>query len=61
MAQSLTTLQAVEQDIRQKMSSQPPSRAVPVAARKPPQSAAQSSAVQSASVPAPPPAQQPLR
>jgi hypothetical protein len=56
MAQSIATLQAVEQDIRQKMSSPPPSRAVPKPPRKPPQPAAQSSAVLSSSVPPPPPA-----
>ena len=56
MAQNIATLQAVEQDIRQKMSSRPPSPAVPVPPRKPPRPNAQSSAVQSSSVPAPPPA-----
>ena len=53
MAQNIAALQAVEQDIRQKMSSRPPSPAVPP--RKPPRPNAQSSAVQSSSVPAPPP------
>jgi hypothetical protein len=59
MAQNIATLQAVEQDIRQKMSSPPPSRAVPTPPRRPPQPATQSSAVQSSSVPAPPPPAQP--
>jgi hypothetical protein len=59
MAQTITALQAAEQDIRQKMSSPPPSRPVPP--RKPPEAAAQSSAVQSSSVPSPsPPARPPL-
>ena len=59
MAQNIATLQAAEQDIRQKMSSPPASRAAPP--RKPPQPAAQSPAVQSSSVPSPsPPAQPPL-
>jgi hypothetical protein len=59
MAQNIATLQAAEQDIRQKMSSPPPSRPVPP--RKPPEAAAQSSAVQSSSVPSPlPPARPPL-
>jgi hypothetical protein len=53
MAQNIATLQAAEQDIRQKMSSPPPSRPAPP--RKPPESAAQSPAVQSSSVPSPPP------
>jgi hypothetical protein len=59
MAHNIATLQAAEQDIRQKMSSPPPSRPVPP--RKPPEAAAQSSAVQSSSVPSPlPPARPPL-
>jgi hypothetical protein len=41
MAESIATLQAIEQDIKQTMSSSTPSR--PVAARKPPQPTAQSS------------------
>jgi hypothetical protein len=53
MAQNIATLQAAEQDIRQKMSSPPPSRPAPP--RKPPEAAAQSPAVQSSSVPSPPP------
>jgi hypothetical protein len=53
MAQNIATLQAAERDIRQKMSSPPPSRPVPP--RKPPEAAAQSSGVQSSSVPSPPP------
>jgi hypothetical protein len=60
MAQNIATLQAVEQDINQKMSSPRPSRVAPP--RKPPQPTAQSSAVQSSSVPPPPPpAGSPLR
>jgi hypothetical protein len=57
MAQNMATLQAVEEDIRQKMSS-PPSPSQPTASipqQKPPQPRAQSSAVQSSSVPRPPP------
>jgi hypothetical protein len=57
MAQNIATLQAAEQDIRQKMSSPPPSR--PVSPRKPPEAATQSSAVQSSSVPPPPPLARP--
>jgi hypothetical protein len=57
MAQNIATLQAAEQDIRQKMSSLPPSRPAPP--RKPPEAAAQSSAVQSSSVPPPPPPARP--
>jgi hypothetical protein len=67
MAQNIATLQAVEQDIRQKMSSPPSYRPVPVPPRKPPQPAAQSSAVQSPAVqsssaptPSPPPPRPPL-
>ena len=58
MAQNIATLQAVEEDVRQKISSTPPSpsqQAAPVPQRKPPQPRAQSSAVQSSSVPRPPP------
>jgi hypothetical protein len=57
MAQSLATLQAAEQDLRQKMSSPPPPRPAPP--RKPPPPAAHSSAAQSTSVPPPPPPAQP--
>jgi hypothetical protein len=71
MAQSLTTLQAVEQDIRQKILSPPPSRAVPMPPRKKPtrvaapqpttqSSSVQSSSVQSSSVSSPPSPGQPL-
>jgi hypothetical protein len=58
MAQNIATLQAVEEDIRQKMLSTPPSQqTAPITQSKPPQPKAQSSAVQSPSVPrAPPPA-----
>ncbi len=69
MAQNIATLQAVEQDIRQRMSSLPPSRAVPIPPHKPPQPAAQppaaqppaaqSPAVQSSSAPPPPPPPRP--
>ena len=59
MAQNIATVQAIDQDIRQKMSSRPPSPAVPVPPRKPPRPNAQSSAVQSSSVPAPPPPAEP--
>ncbi len=56
MAQNIATLQAVEEDIRQKMSSPSPSQqAAPIPQPKPPQPKAQSSAVQSSSVPRPPP------
>jgi hypothetical protein len=56
MAQNIATLQAVEEDIRQKMSSTSPSQqAAPIPQPKPPQPRAQSSAVQSSSVPRPPP------
>src|SRR6266849_10458616 len=53
MAQNIATLQAVEEDVRQKISSTPPSpsqQAAPVPQRKSPQPRAQSS-----SVPRPPP------
>jgi hypothetical protein len=63
MSQNMAALQAVEQDIREKMSFQPPPQPAPQAAsipqRKPPQPRAQSSAVQSESRP-PPPAGPPL-
>src|SRR5258707_5603451 len=58
MAQNIATLQAVEEDIRQKISFTPPSpsrQAAPIPQRKRPQPRAQSSAVQSSSVPRPPP------
>ncbi len=58
MAQNIATLQAVEEDIRQKMSSTPPSpsqQAAPIPQPKPPQPRAQSS-----SVPRPPPPAGPL-
>ncbi|HEY6860880.1 MAG TPA: hypothetical protein VI358_13955 [Pseudolabrys sp.] len=53
MVQNIATLQAVEQDISQKMSSSSQPRVV--SPRKPPQPTAQSSAMQSLSVPPPPP------
>ncbi len=60
MARNIATLQAVEQDISQKMSSPSQSRAVPP--RKPPQPTARSSATRSSSEPPPPPpAEPPLR
>ena len=60
MAQNIATLQSVEQEVIQKLSSPPQSGAVP--ARKPPQPTAQSSATQPSSVPPPrPPTGQPLR
>jgi hypothetical protein len=58
MAQNIATLQAVEEDIRQKMSSTPPSpsqQAASITQPKPLQPRAQSSAVQSSSVPRPAP------
>jgi hypothetical protein len=58
MAQNIATLQAVEEVIRQKMSSTPPSpsqQAASIPQPKPPQPRAQASAVQSSSVPRPPP------
>jgi hypothetical protein len=61
-AQNIATLQAVADDIRQRMSTIPPSfpseqQAAPIPQHKPPQPRAQSSAVQSSSVPHPlPPA-----
>lgn len=60
MTKNIETMQAVEQEISQKLSSLPQSRAV--APRKPPQPTAQSSAAQSSPVSlAPPPTQQPSR
>ena len=58
MAQNIAALQAVEEDIRQKMSSTPPSpapQAASIPQPKPPQPRAQPSAVRSSSVPRPPP------
>lgn len=63
MAQNIATLQAVEEDIRQKMSYTSPSpsqQTAPIPQPKPPQPRAQSSAVQSSSVPRPPPPAGPL-
>jgi hypothetical protein len=66
MAENIATLQAVADDIRQRMSTTPPSspsqqQAAPIPQHKPPQPRAQSSAVQSSSVPRPlPPAGPPL-
>ena len=57
MAQNIATLQAAEQDIRQKISSPPAPRAA--TPRKPTQAAAQSSSVPSAAPSAQPPS--PLR
>ena len=57
MAQNIAALRAVEEDIRQKMSSTPPApaeQAASIRQPKPPQPRAQSSAVQSTSVPRPP-------
>jgi hypothetical protein len=61
MAQNIAALQAVEEDIRQKMSYTPPSpsqQAAPIQQPKPPLPKAQSSALQS--VPRPPPPAGPL-
>jgi hypothetical protein len=58
MAQNIAALQAVDEDIRQKMSSTPPSsapQAVSIPQPKPPQPREQPSAVRSSSVPRPPP------
>jgi hypothetical protein len=63
MAQNIATLQAIEEDIRQKMSSTPPSppqQAASIPQPKLPQPKAQASAVQSSSVPRPPPPAGPL-
>jgi hypothetical protein len=63
MAQNIAILQAVEEDIRQKMSYTPPSpsqQAASIPQPKPPQPRAQSSAVQSSSAPRPPPPAGPL-
>jgi hypothetical protein len=56
MTQNIAALQAVEEDIRQKMSSTPPSpapQAASIPQPKPPQPKAQPSAVRSSSVPRP--------
>ena len=58
MAQNIAALQAVEEDIRQKVSSTPPSpapQAASIPQPTPPQPKAQPSAVRSSSVPRPPP------
>jgi len=60
MAQSIATLEAVADDIRLRISTTPPStpseqQAAPIPQHKPPQPRAQSSAVQSSSVPRPAP------
>ena len=58
MAQNIAALQAVEEDIRQKISSTPPApaqQAASIPQPKLPQPRAQSSAVQSSSAPRPPP------
>ena len=58
MAQNIAALQAVEEDIRQKVSSTPPSpapQAASIPQPTPPQPRAQPSAVRSSSVPRPPP------
>src|SRR6266446_6257699 len=63
MAQNIATLQAVEEDIRQKMSYTPPSQqaaSIPQPKPKPPQPRAQSSAVQSSPAPRPLPPAGPL-
>ena len=63
MAQNIATLQAVEEDLRQKLSSTPPTpsqQAAPIPQPKPPQPRAQPSAAQSSSVPRPPPPAGPL-
>ena len=58
MAQNIAALQTVDEDIRQKMSSTPPSpapQAVSIPQPNPPQPRAQPSAVRPSSVPRPPP------
>ena len=63
MAQNIATLQGVQEDIRQKMSYMPPSssqQAASIPQPKPPQPRAQSSAMQSSSVPRAPPSAGPL-
>jgi hypothetical protein len=54
MAQNMATLQAVEEDIRQKMSSSPSQPVASIPQQKPPHPRVQSSAVQSAPRPSPP-------
>jgi hypothetical protein len=64
MAQNIATMQAVEEDIRQRMSATPPSlpqQAAPIPQSKTPQPRAQSSAVQSSTVPRAPSATGPLQ
>jgi hypothetical protein len=63
MTQNITALQAVEEEIRQKLSAPPPSQQeASVPQHKPPQPRAPSSAVQSLSTPSPrPPSGQPMR
>jgi hypothetical protein len=61
MAQTIAKLQAVEEDIRQTMSSPAqPQQAAPIPQHKPPQPKAQSSAVQPSAASGPPPAAGPL-
>ena len=63
MAQNIAALQAVEEDIRQKMSYTPPfpsKQAASIPQPKPPQPRVQSTAAQPASVPRPPPPAGPL-
>ena len=63
IAQNIAALQAVEEDIRQKMSFTPPTpapQAASIPQPKPPQPRAQSSAMQSSSVPRPSPPAGPL-
>jgi hypothetical protein len=64
MAQNIAAMQAVEEDIRQRMSATPPSlpqQAVPIPQSKTPQPRAQSSAVQSSTVPRAPSPTGPLQ
>jgi hypothetical protein len=63
MAQNIASLQAVEEDIRQKMLFTPPSPSqptAPIAQTRPPQPRAQSPVVQSSSAPRPAPPAAPL-
>jgi hypothetical protein len=60
MAQNIATLQAIEEDIREKMSLSPSQQTAPIPQPKPSQPRAQPSAVQSSSVPRPPPPAGPL-
>jgi hypothetical protein len=55
MAQTITRLQAVEQDIKQDISSPPLSQAVPLPPHRPPRPSAPSSKVQSPTASTPPP------